>query len=232
MTFVNSTAQTAQWNRVIIHDNFNKSSQMSDDIAIIELKQPLNMTVNEEQFVVNTVCLPNQDQTEQSKYGMAAGWGKTSVDENAQGAIMLQEAKFIIINDYQCKTVTYESYTLFTPEEIGLNASLIPSLDELRDFVKDLTLNRLCLMASVPPGLGRKQSRTTILQGDSGSPIIQYYDNHRAHTIGINSFGFFTMNTNPLTLLTKVSSYIDWIRDALKQFEQVQTESEVMIPDQ
>ena len=209
MTLKDTTAQAVKWHKVIVHDNFNKSFYASDDIAIIELKEPLNMTVNEEQFVVNTVCLPNQDQTEQSKYGMIAGWGQKSVDKDALTALILQEAKFIIINEHQCKTVAYESVALFTPEEIGVNVSSVPSLDEWRDFVKDITDNRLCLMASVTPGLGRKQSHTTILQGDSGSPIIQYYDNRRANTIGINSISFYAMNTNPLILLTKVSSYIN-----------------------
>ena len=133
MTIKDTTAQTSQWNNVIVHDNYNKSFHASDDIAIIELKQPLNMTVNEEQFVVNTVCLPNQDQTEQSKYGMIAGWGQTSLN-NTQSAIMLQEGKFLIINEHQCKTVAYESVSLFRPEEIGFNVSSMPSLDEWRDY--------------------------------------------------------------------------------------------------
>ena len=34
------------------------------------------MTVNEEQFIVNTVCLPNQNQTKQSKYAIEAGLGQ------------------------------------------------------------------------------------------------------------------------------------------------------------
>ena len=175
------------------------------------------MSVTEEQFIVNTICLPNQNQTEQSKYATVAGWGVTSLDESVDISKTLQEAKFIILNEHQCKTVCWESIALFSPEEIGVNASLLPSLDEWRNEVQHNIENRICLMASVPPGTGRKQTHTTIFQGDSGSPMVQYFDSNRAHAMGINSWGYQDLNTNPLMFLTKVSMYIDWIRDKLKQ---------------
>ena len=51
------------------------------------------------------------------------------------------------------------------------------------------------------------------MQGDS--PMVQYYGNDRARAIGINSQFHLECNTCPLMLSTKVSSYIDWIRDNL-----------------
>ena len=215
MKFTNSTAQKVKWDKYIIHETFNTTFFGSDDIAIIKLSEPFNISVDEQQFTVNTICLPNQNQSEQNRYAIEAGWGRTSLNGNSPA--MLQEAKFLILNEYQCKTVFWESMTMFTPEEMGINASLIPSLDELRAVHEHLTDTRICLMASVPPGTGHKHTHTMLLQGDSGSPMLQYFDNDRAHVMGINSFAYAKFQTNPLMLLAKVSLYIDWIKEKINE---------------
>ena len=74
-----------------------------------------------------------------------------------------------------------------------------------------------CAVASIPPGIKTVYRSNNPFFGDSGSSLVQYYDN-RGHTIGVFSIGYVDWNV-PASYYSKVSHYIDWIKKTVDENE-------------
>ena len=58
----------------------NDKNLITNDFMIMKLKQDINMTIDHDKFIVNTICLPNKDTKPFSKYAIASGWGATTLN--------------------------------------------------------------------------------------------------------------------------------------------------------
>lgn len=100
------TTQRTSTKKIIPHDEDFDFSSFRNDIALVKVKQPIELTA-----FVRTVCLPEKDEQDLAtpdEYGIVAGWGGTKhveVGERAQNgdfSKVLKQASFRIQSDQLC----------------------------------------------------------------------------------------------------------------------------------
>ena len=81
-------------NKVYFHPSFDSRTDISklmvdkkvaiNDIMILELERDINITIDNDKFVVNTVCLPTKDSSPIGGRAMASGWGLNAFDDKLE----------------------------------------------------------------------------------------------------------------------------------------------------
>ena len=100
--------------------------------------------------------------------------------------------------------------------ETKVNDKMVKRLGEniLKEKADLFNTNRvICAFTSIPPGPNWVNRSSIPYHGDSGGPLIQYYNN-RGHTIGTASAVFVLFNL-PIVIYMRVSNNIDFINDVL-----------------
>ena len=178
------------------HEKHRKKSD-PHDIAIIKLSQSLNFT-NEFNHAVGPVCLPSHLDMSFQGISTVAGYGKFlggGVD-NEYLSPTQQVVDLNILSSRDCKR-TYLS-----------KISYIPSFVKRPEYY---AAGQVCA--------GFKKGNKDSCQGDSGGPLMVSTRN-RIIMIGIVSFGpnnECAVEGMP-GVYTKVSHYIDWIRDKVRLY--------------
>lgn len=65
--------QDCKVSEVIVHEQFN-NSLLNNDIALLILESPVNMTLDN----VGVICLPELNEVMDGRYCITNGWGKDS----------------------------------------------------------------------------------------------------------------------------------------------------------
>ncbi|XP_053641246.2 trypsin-7-like [Cherax quadricarinatus] len=91
-----------------IHPNYNLFN-ITDDIALVKLAQPLDLSSHRE---IRSVCLPpNDNQTYQGLTATAAGWGYVTENSTTQPDVLRQAGITILDPTCQNKTVNFVTIT-------------------------------------------------------------------------------------------------------------------------
>jgi len=100
--YKNAGEQNRWSKRIIKHPDYNSPRQLANDIALIQLESPMEMT-----DCVGTVCLPSADVTPGSKC-MITGWGTLS-----SGGLLqpnrLQEGEVTVLSNEECRATKYQA---------------------------------------------------------------------------------------------------------------------------
>lgn len=91
-----------------IHENFDMTKK-DDNIALIKLKEPLDLSANKE---IKPVCLPkNKYATYEGKLGVVAGWGLTNSSDNSSSSDVLKELTVLVLKPACDELSTYATIT-------------------------------------------------------------------------------------------------------------------------
>ena len=65
-----------------VNESFREHTRntFTNDLMILKLNKEINLTIDHDKFIVNTICLPNKDTKPFSKYAIASGWGVTTLN--------------------------------------------------------------------------------------------------------------------------------------------------------
>lgn len=168
-----------------------------DDIAIAELAEPVKFTNR-----VNPVCLPYKTMKRFTNL-MITGWGLTSPFSTARALQELDEKE---INLPSCRNQIGD----FLREQFG-PFGIFRDFEKVHDgdYSTLATADHLCVE-------GKKDSACP---GDSGSPLVTFR-NGRFFQAGVYSWGWpCSVSTRRLFypgIYTRVTSYLNWIRDNTK----------------
>ena len=82
-----------------VNESFREHTRntFTNDLMILKLNKEINMTIDHDKFIVNTICLPNKDTKPFSKYAIASGWGATTL-EGAATSILKVSIIMVIAN--------------------------------------------------------------------------------------------------------------------------------------
>ncbi|XP_039270406.2 chymotrypsin-like protease CTRL-1 isoform X1 [Styela clava] len=159
-----------------------------DDIAVIELSQPLRTSSN-----IYPICLPHGEITPKDTTGFVAGWGINSAN-GMLSLTHLQEAAVQNLDVDICRA-GYAKYSSSMPNEAS--------------FAK--TSNDILCAGSI-------HKIVNTCRGDSGGPLMfQRCQNCGWYLAGIVSFGLPDCTKKVPGAYTKVLNYEDWIRGIIKE---------------
>jgi len=96
----NAGEQARRSKRIIKHPNYNQPVEKANDIALIQLESPMEMT-----DCVGTVCLPSVDVSPGSKC-MITGWGR--VTRGLFQPDRLQEGEVTVLSNEECRASKHE----------------------------------------------------------------------------------------------------------------------------
>ncbi|CAL8132654.1 unnamed protein product [Orchesella dallaii] len=91
------TEQSVASQEVILHESFNSSGKLDNDIALIRLASSLTASA-----AIQTILLPNATaDPEDSGYAFIAGWGETSAADEQEGTLspVLRTTEVIVSTD-------------------------------------------------------------------------------------------------------------------------------------
>lgn len=94
------TRQISKVEKIIIHPKYNSTNQ-EDDLALLKLKTPLDLTGS----AVNTVCLP--DESTRAENGISlltSGWGNVKF-QGSSSTTQLQSAYITLMSNENCKKI-------------------------------------------------------------------------------------------------------------------------------
>jgi len=176
--------------RVIVHPKWtgDKETEMSNDIALIEVKTPIKFN----QFV-QPACLPdNVEQKVSAIYApgtptLISGWGEMdpkapTQQEPGRAPTLLRAASVPLLDWNTCK-----------------NAN---------DIYKEMVTETMTCAGYMAGGIDG-------CQGDSGGPLVEVVDG-KATLIGVVSWGIGCAAPNMPGIYTNVSYELDWIRKYIK----------------
>jgi len=86
---------------LIVHENYDPSDLWANDIALIRIPQPVDMSVPE----VGTICLPSTNNFV-GKECWASGWG---LDENLRNPDVLKQTDMVVLPEDECRAVFGDS---------------------------------------------------------------------------------------------------------------------------
>ena len=202
LRLANKQAISNKIDKLIIHNMYNKTK--IDDIALIKLVNDIEFKANRNRFIVNAVCLPTKNNVADSRV-VFAGWGRTSMDNNSdERTIKLQRTEYNIINERKCRKILLDR-----PWD---NKTL---REQVSQFAAAISSNFFCILTDRPPGAKWVNQSNTANSGDSGSPLLKYY-NGRAHAIGVASFIVKEEWNIPINFFLSTSNYIDWIKRQIR----------------
>ena len=195
----NKQAKENKIDKIMIHPMYKKTG--IDDIALIKLRKDIEFKANRNRFIVNAVCLPTKNK-EVDRRVVFAGWGGTFFSNSSKGdPIRLQRTEYSVINGKKCRKAILEKPQQ-TENDTELVSQIVAVFADSPKFV--------CILADSPPGAKWVNQSNTMYSGDSGGPLIQYY-NGRAHSVGVASFGFKQSFNIAVIFFTKTSYFINWI---------------------
>lgn len=86
---------TVNVKRIVVHPDFKKDPYPINDLALIEVKKPLNVT---------PICLPKIDSVFQGRKNcFIAGWGRTMAEEKTSKPVKLREAHLHVWLNEKCE---------------------------------------------------------------------------------------------------------------------------------
>ncbi len=86
----------------ILHQNFQHSNFVFDDIALIKTAKPIEFIKKESAFQVNSICLPKPN-SEQFGEAILTGWGNIGPNfSNRKTHINLQKETYPLIDKQTC----------------------------------------------------------------------------------------------------------------------------------
>ena len=77
---------------------------MTYDIALLKLKNDINIEIDHDKFLVNTLCIPNQPLPVFGKVGQFSGWGLTGPEVTDETEALLH-ANYMVRNFDTCKVM-------------------------------------------------------------------------------------------------------------------------------
>uniref|UniRef100_A0ACB8EVE2 Uncharacterized protein n=1 Tax=Sphaerodactylus townsendi TaxID=933632 RepID=A0ACB8EVE2_9SAUR len=176
--------------KIIVHPYY-AGDGLSADIALLQLEKPVDFS-----RTILPICLPGAVDPEPFPAGMSCwvtGWGNL-YPEAPFVTRTLQELKVPILGVEDCDRM-YHNNTFSDSEDVPEGYRLIH---------KDM------ICAGYPEG--KKDS----CQGDSGGPLACKL-NGTWFLAGVVSFGFSCSEANRPGVYTRITSYIDWIQEAMAQ---------------
>lgn len=192
---------TASRNDVTIHPFFSPSNKRND-IAIIKLNEPIEFS-----RTIQPVKFSNDCELYESADGFVVGVGYQG--ENAKLSEYVQWAPLSIVSTEECNAVFP---FLELDQHSGIFCAANPDFQSVCK-VKNTTF-RICLYSKLKISQNKKNLKLNFSfhnQGDSGSPLIEQYNQE---FIGIASF----ISTRGCELgipqaFTKVNKYHNWIAE-------------------
>lgn len=171
-----------------VHEAF-ETINYHNDIALIRLEKPVNYTKHIKPICLLDIGLEPTEFTNTTMFEVA-GWGKEGSEGN--------------FSDVKLKTFIH-----------GYNNDFCNRKYNTTKPAKTITSNQFCAGGS-PTGQG------DACQGDSGGPVIAKYDSmyytNPQYMVGIVSYGLQKCGTKGWpTVYTRVSRYLPWIRDKLRE---------------
>lgn len=181
--------------RIFYHGQFEESSKIGFDIALVELRERVkfsqkrvqsDMGEQSEPFM-NTICLPLKDKKYKfNETARIAGWGLSSAKDETSMPSKLLTTDILLNKLDECVRTYSKQLKSARPKE---------QHDKYDDYI----------CASY------KNSRDAC-QSDSGGPLMQF-SGGKAVVIGIVSFGIGCATKGVPGLYTRTSAYINWIKD-------------------
>ncbi|KAG1671571.1 Proclotting enzyme [Nymphon striatum] len=208
------------------HRDFN-SRTFLNDIALLRLDSTIQYT-----DFIKPICLPyntlpiaKKDLT--GTKGVIAGWGKVSYESNAFSDT-LREALLPIWSNSECDRIYRgrrigQEYLCSGHVEGGEDACqslLVTSCHP--PFSNPIPMDLFHLLETSNDRFGGKLSncgtkQLVLWEGDSGGPLmVPESETGRMFLVGIVSFGFECANPNFPGVYTRVTTYIQWIKDNMR----------------
>ena len=141
ITNSNNYSITTRKRWVEIHADFNITT-IINDIALVKTSKPIEFKIENDRFVVNSICLPQRDY-EPKGWATLSGWGLT--DYNLYNILsvpkQLQEFKCPIITNEECNRLIKET-RYYNPNGSRIEFNL--------SFMKE---SQFCCYSSLSPGM-------------------------------------------------------------------------------
>ncbi|XP_055513910.1 complement factor B-like [Leucoraja erinacea] len=194
--------QTLTLEEVILHDDFNRPTEMNNDIALLKVKETITYSSH-----VRPVCLPCTKRSAQLLSSPGGNWNEACQSE----AIRLT-------GDGGRKATKLSGYV--TGWGYHRKASRISSIDLLHAQIN--IENRLACDSPFPlteTMFCARGEKTDSCQGDSGGPFV-LERNHRWIQIGIVSFGkSTTCGQDIMGIYSSVPKLMSWIKERVTDVE-------------
>ncbi|KAH8390685.1 hypothetical protein KR215_010151 [Drosophila sulfurigaster] len=173
---------------VFVHPEYELNYK-PNDIALIRL--PADLLFDE---YIQPAKLPDANQLYENESAVVSGWGTTSYNGNIFFLSVTYFQNIICFTGPQPNRLQYYNVTVYSNEEC--KNKLVPNI---------FPSSFICL----------KPSRSTPCHGDSGGPLAIRNEDGTHTVLGVASFVFGACEINAPAVYTRVSSYLQWI----KQFE-------------
>ncbi|XP_022699689.1 trypsin-1-like [Varroa jacobsoni] len=219
----NEAVQAATVSSFVIHESYNKPKPLMNDIAIITLKEPLNMTE-----AVEPACLPPAAPTlmQPNDKITVSGWGTTR--EGGQSSQVLMAVELPVISDTQCNEMyngrgsggssAFNPIIGFWEVITSVTGGVLPTLMPPKFEASKIALDRAAdgpiqgtmLCAGYPEG------RRDSCQGDSGGPAVSKMNGSLSNIVGVVSWGTGCARKGKPGVYTEVAYFIDWINEKMQ----------------
>lgn len=156
-----------------------------DDIAILTLTREANRPN------INVICMPDETIMRMNLTGTGttvAGWG-TTANGGAASILLKYLSNMPVVSNQECNTVFRRTFSDFRNQ-----------------FPNGVNSGFLCA--------GIQEGRQDACSGDSGGPLMKQ-DRNRWYAVGIVSFGSSCGRPGIPGGYTRVTAYMDWIRQRL-----------------
>ena len=102
---------TVPINQTFVHKRYDRPITASGasrlvvyDIALLKLENEINIKIDHDKFVVNTMCIANEPLPVFGKVGQFSGWGMTGPNETDASETLLH-ANYMVRNYETCKVM-------------------------------------------------------------------------------------------------------------------------------
>ncbi len=162
----------------------------------------IKFEIQNNQFIINSICIPDFN-SEQSGEAFVTGCGITSFEKGIDPSF-LNEIKLPILSREKCRRIwdaspqSYKHKAMINDRKTCTTAITPPTCFAPDDkIIPNIVIQNNIEFDKIWNGIF---STISFSHGDSGSPLIHYY-NGRATAIGIVSGGGYLTSSNPTQIL-------------------------------
>ena len=152
ITNADNTSYSKRW--IERHKGFNMQT-IKDDIALVKTSKPIEFKIENDRFVVNSICLPQRDY-EPKGWATISGWGRTEFYEENTHSKQLLEIKCPIITNEKCNRLIKETISLKYP---GSSDKVVEGL------YLGITDKQFCVLSSLAPGIAHNATYMGVAHG-------------------------------------------------------------------